>query len=212
MKKTFLISAATITSVLCLAGCSGLTGTDPTADPSETQTETETTTVPPTTSVYSDPETVHYKSPEESQRDVSWDITVNKLEIKKYLKNTKASNDDYSARINTASGNSRFLELELTLKNTGYDTQSYITYESADIYTEILWDGNSYFPTYISDNPEGYQKEPISSYVDVEAGKTATVYVAFEVPKELGESDSPLRYHLFFKNGNGDDEVYIDLR
>lgn len=208
-KTTFAIMAALV-SAASLSGCSVIPDTGNTEATSETSTET--TTVPPTTSVYHSSNTAHYESPGDSQRDVNWDITVNKLEIKKYILPAGVAADDYGKRINPEGSGNRFAELELILKNTGYGKQSYITYESADIYTELLWDGNSYYPTYITDDPDGYQNEPISSYVDVQPGETATVKIAFEVPKALGESDTPLKYHLFYKNGNGEDGVYIDLR
>jgi len=83
---------------------------------------------------------------------------------------------------------------------------------AADVYTELLWDGNSYYPTYITDSTDGYPVDPIISYVDVEPGETANVRIAFEVPKELGESETPLRYHIVYKNGDKSDGVYIDLR
>ena len=208
-KLTFTIGAV-LTGAVLLTGCAGLNGNGGSETTSEAPTET--TTVPPTTSVYDNSKNAHYESPTESQRDVSWDITVNKLEIKKFIKPVGVTDDDYAGRINTSSGGNRFAELELTLKNTGSGKQSYITYESADIFTELLWEGNSYYPTYITDDPEGYRNDPISSYVDIQPGETAVVRIAFEVPKELGESDSPLRYHLVYKNGSGEDGVYIDLR
>ena len=210
-KITFSITAALACAAL-FSGCSIIQEPGDTDVSAETSSETETTTALPTTSTYQSSNTVRYESPADSQRDVSWDITVNKLEIKKYILPAGVAADDYGKRINPEGSGNRFAELEMTLKNTGYGKQSYITYESADIYTELLWDGNSYYPTYITDNPDGYQNEPISSYVDVQVGETATVKIAFEVPKALGESDTPLKYHLFYKNGNGEDGVYIDLR
>lgn len=208
-KKVIFTTVAALVGTVALTGCFTATGSG-TTESSEAQTEA--TTVPPTTSIYDASKSAEYKSPAASQRDVSWDITVNKLEIKKFITPVGVADDDYAARINPSSGSMRFAELELTLKNTGYDKQSYITYESADIFTELLWDGNSYYPTYITDDPEGYRNDPISSYVDIQAGETATVRIAFEVPKALGESDSPLRYHLVYKDGDGEDGIYIDLR
>ena len=212
MNKKIPILAATLAGVSVLTGCTGFSGGDNTSS-ADAVTVTETTTIPPTTSVYSTANTAHYEAPAESQRSVSWDITLNKMEIKKYLKPQGIADDDYANRIVPPNGSTyRYAELDLTLKNTGSTKQSYITYESADVYTELLWDGNSYYPTYITDSTDGYPVDPIISYVDVEPGETANVRIAFEVPKELGESETPLRYHIVYKNGNGSDGVYIDLR
>lgn len=213
MNIKILSLTAALTGAITLTGCSGFPGGSGNETPSESATVTETTTVPPTTSIYNESNTVHYEAPDESQRSVSWDITLNKLEIRKYLKPLDIADDDYANRITPPGGSgNRYAELELTLKNTGHTKQSYITYESADVFTELLWEGNSYYPTYITNSPDGYPNKPIISYVDIEPGETDTVRIAFEVPKELGESDAPLRYHLFYKNGNGADGVYIDLR
>lgn len=215
MKTKILTLTAALAGIITVTGCSGLTGggeTDNTTG-SAAETEATTTTVPPTTSIYSSSNTAHYEAPDESQRSVSWDITLNKMEIKKYLKPLNSPADDYASRITPPGGSgNRYAELELTLKNTGTAKQSYITYESADVYTELLWDENSYYPTYITNSPDGYPNKPIISYVDIEPGETDTIRIAFEVPKELGESDSPLKYHLFYKKGNGEDGIYIDLR
>lgn len=215
MKTKILTLTAALAGIITFTGCSGLPGGGETDNNTDNTAEnvTETTTIPPTTSIYTASNTAHYEAPDESQRSVSWDITVNKLEIKKYLKPIDKADDDYANRITPPGGSSnRYAELELTLKNTGTTGQSYITYGSADVYTELLWDGNSYFPTYITNSPDGYPNNPIISYVDIDPGETDTVRIAFEVPKELGESDTPVKYHLFFKNGSGEDGVYIDLR
>lgn len=213
MKAKILTLTAALAGVITLTGCSGLPGGSENDNTTESTAETETTTVPPTTSIYTASNTAHYEAPDESQRSVSWDITVNKLEIKKYLKPVDIEENDYANRITPPGGSgNRYAELELTLKNTGNTKQSYITYESADVYTELLWDGNSYYPTYITNSPDGYPNKPIISYVDIEPGETDTIRIAFEVPKELGESDTPLKYHLFYKKGNGEDGIYIDLR
>ena len=215
MKTKILTLTAALAGMITFTGCYGIPGGGETDNNTESSAETvtATTTIPPTTSIYTVSNTAHYEAPDESQRNVSWDITVNKLEIKKYLKPLDSPADDYSSRIIPPGGSGyRYAELELTLKNTGNTKQSYITYESADVYTELLWDGNSYYPTYITNSPDGYPNKPIISYVDIDPGKSDTVRIAFEVPKELGESDTPVKYHLFFKNGSGEDGVYIDLR
>ena len=215
MNKKFFTLTAALAGAITLTGCTGFPGggENENTTVSTSETETETATVQPTTSIYTSSNTAHYEAPDESQRSVSWDIAVNKLEIKKYLKPEGVAENDYANRITPPGGSgNRYAELELTLKNTGHTKQSYITYESADVYTELLWDGNSYYPTYITNSDDGYPNKPIISYVDIEPGETDTVRIAFEVPKELGESDSPLKYHLFYKNGDGEDGIYIDLR
>lgn len=99
MNIKILSLTAALTGAITLTGCSGFPGGSGNETPSESATMTETTTVPPTTSIYNESNTVHYEAPDESQRSVSWDITLNKLEIRKYLKPLDIADDDYANRI-----------------------------------------------------------------------------------------------------------------
>ena len=212
MKKSPLLLTLiplTLAGTLSLTGCTGFGSGNENTEETEA---TETTTIPPTTSTYSSENTAHYESPAASQRDVSWDIRLDKLEVKKFLTPAGASEDDYSARIFPTGSGNKFIVLDLTLKNTGYGKQSFLAYESADICSELIYENERYFATYTTGSTEGYEDKPVSNFLDIDGGDESYCQIAFEVPSDAAEPEKPLKYHLYFTDGDDSDGIYITLR
>lgn len=209
--KSVLLTGILVAGGFSFTACAGPFGGG--GAPTE-ETTTAETTPEPTTSVYSENEkSGRYDSPYASQRDTHWNMSIEKLEVKKSLPVYDPDTGETRKSIRPSTHENRFIVLDISVENTGDNKQTYLAYENADITTELVdSEGKKYVATYATDYPQGFMDMPASNWVDVNAGTSTKIYTAIEVPKDLAESSATLKYHMFYKDGDDSDGLYITLR
>lgn len=212
--RNILLTGVIVAAGATFTACSNPFGGGVADETTEEETTAAETEPEPTTSVYSGNDTAgKYDSPYESQRDTHWSMSVDKLEVKKSLPVYDPETGEKGKSIRPTTHENRFIVLDISLENTGSSKQTYLAYENADITTELVTgDGQKYVATYATDQEQGFIDMPVSNWVDVKAGNSTKIYTAIEVPKKLAESDTPLTYHMYFKDGDDSDGLYIKLR